>query len=204
MNYLAHFHLAAAVAERSSRDVESLLVGALLGDYVKGPLRGDWPEAWEEGIRLHRRIDALTDSHPVVGGCLAEFPVEFRRYGGIALDVCFDHFLLDRWADYALAEGIEVQAFAHHCYRTLGAHSEAFPAAARRQLDFISEHNVLCVLRDWPVVAQMLARISRRLKRQNPLRDCAAVLEPRRPAIARCFDQFYPELLDQLTREFAR
>ena len=202
MNYLAHFHLAAAVADRSGRNAEALLVGALLGDYVKGPLRGDWPEGWEEGIRLHRRIDVLTDSHPLVGDCLADFPADFRRYGGIALDVCFDHFLLDRWADYALPEGSEVQAFARHCYGTLGAHSETFPAAAQRQFDFIREHNVLCVLRDWPVVAQMLARISLRLKRKNPLRDCAGVLDAQRPAIARCFDQLYPQLLEQLTQEF--
>ncbi len=203
MNYLAHFHLAAVVARQGGYDDEALLVGALLGDYIKGPLRGDWPAEWEVGIRLHRRIDALTDGHPLVSECLAGFPSEFRRYGGIALDVCFDHFLLDRWSDHALDNAPTAAQFAGECYRVLGAKREHFPVAAQRQLAFLTEHNVLCILRDWTMAAQMLARISRRLKRQNPLGDCAAVLDAQRPAIARCFDQLYPRLLEQLPQEFA-
>ena len=55
MNYLAHFHLAARLASERGEEGDGLLIGALLGDYVKGPLRGDYPDDWEEGIRLHRR-----------------------------------------------------------------------------------------------------------------------------------------------------
>mgnify|MGYP003629303282 FL=1 len=68
MNYLAHFHLAQQLASRCGLDErdamqQGLLIGGLLGDFVKGPLRGNYPATWEVGIRLHRRIDALTDSH---------------------------------------------------------------------------------------------------------------------------------------------
>ena len=53
MNYLAHLHLGG--------DRPAQLLGSLYGDFVKGPLAGQWPAEIEAGIRLHRRIDAFTD-----------------------------------------------------------------------------------------------------------------------------------------------
>ena len=56
MNYLAHFHL--------SHGNDDWMTGALLGDFVKGPLKGERSKALEQGILLHRKIDAFTDRHP--------------------------------------------------------------------------------------------------------------------------------------------
>jgi hypothetical protein len=58
MNYLAHLHLGGAQPAQ--------LLGSLYGDFVKGPLEGRFPEPVEAAIRLHRRIDAYTDAHPLV------------------------------------------------------------------------------------------------------------------------------------------
>ena len=52
MNYLAHFHLAG--------EQPAMIKGALLGDFVKGPLRGQFDAATERGIELHRNIDAFS------------------------------------------------------------------------------------------------------------------------------------------------
>ena len=52
MNYLAHSHLAARLASERGEEGDGLLIGALLGDHVKGPLRGEYPDDVEEGIRL--------------------------------------------------------------------------------------------------------------------------------------------------------
>ena len=57
MNYLAHLHLGGSQPAQ--------LLGSLYGDFVKGPLNGRWPAQIEAAIRLHRRIDAFTDSHPL-------------------------------------------------------------------------------------------------------------------------------------------
>ena len=45
MNYLAHFHLAGSD--------NGLIVGALLGDYVKGPLTEQYSAEFLNGIILH-------------------------------------------------------------------------------------------------------------------------------------------------------
>ncbi|MGA2151478.1 MAG: DUF479 domain-containing protein, partial [Geobacteraceae bacterium] len=51
MNFLAHLYL--------SGDDPELLVGNLLGDFVKGRLSGNFPDGIERGIELHRRIDSF-------------------------------------------------------------------------------------------------------------------------------------------------
>jgi hypothetical protein len=56
MNFLAHLHLAAHTG--------SSLTGNLLGDFIKGPLPTGLADHFDEGIWLHRKIDAFTDAHP--------------------------------------------------------------------------------------------------------------------------------------------
>ncbi len=79
MNYLAHLHLG---GHRPAQ-----LLGSLYGDFVKGPLPGRFPAELEAAIRLHRSIDAFTDSHPLIKASIARFPLQRRRYAGIMLDV---------------------------------------------------------------------------------------------------------------------
>ncbi len=204
MNYLAHFHLAELVGQRRGEGGDALLIGALLGDHVKGPLRGDYPADWEEGIRLHRRIDALTDRDPATSACLRGFPDPFRRYAGIALDVCFDHFLSQHWQrDWGALTSPELPVFSRDCYARLEQASAAFPLSAKRQSRFLADYNVLCSLQDWHNIHRTLARIARRLRRDNPLSDSAAVLAAQREQIEQCFLELYPRLIDQLYSEFS-
>lgn len=89
MNYLAHLHLGGQRPEE--------LLGSLYGDFVKGPLQGEFRPGIESGIQLHRSIDAFTDAHPLVGQALSRFTHTRRRYAGIVLDVFFDHCLARDW-----------------------------------------------------------------------------------------------------------
>ena len=66
MNYLAHLHLGGQEPQQ--------LLGSLYGDCVKGTFLGDFSAQAEEAIRLHRRIDAFTDSHPLVSRALGAIP----------------------------------------------------------------------------------------------------------------------------------
>ncbi len=55
VNFLAHFHLA--------WPDQHLVLGGLEGDFHKGGLPGTLPAALQDGVALHRAIDAYTDSH---------------------------------------------------------------------------------------------------------------------------------------------
>ncbi|MGJ8685873.1 MAG: ACP phosphodiesterase [Spongiibacteraceae bacterium] len=200
MNYLAHFQIAHSLAPNSEpAETAGLLIGALLGDFIKGPLKGDLPQHWETGIRLHRRIDALTDSHQLVSDCLGLLPPHYRRFGGIMLDVCFDHILSEHWASY---HSEPLSEFNQRCYQTVLQEKTHYPAAAQRQIRILAEHDVLGQMSDWRVIERMLSRIGDRFKVATPLGECGPTLAANLPAIQKCFIALYPQLHQQLAHEF--
>ena len=79
MNYLAHFHLAG--------EQPAMIRGALLGDFVKGPLRGQFDAITERGIELHRKIDAFSGRADDIRIASQALAPELRRYAGIITDV---------------------------------------------------------------------------------------------------------------------
>ena len=81
-----------------------MIAGALLGDFVKGPLCGDYPPDLEQGIRLPRRIDAFCDSDRSLSEARRQLPGELQRYSGIVTDVVFDHHLSLHWRRYHPAD----------------------------------------------------------------------------------------------------
>src|SRR5262245_27221828 len=93
MNFLAHVYLAGGSDE--------LLIGSVLGDCVKGSDLTKFSEAVGAGIRLHRRIDAFSDTHPVVGASKRRIGEANRRYAGPLVDLFYDHFLAASWHRYA-------------------------------------------------------------------------------------------------------
>ena len=58
MNFLAHLYL--------SGNDENIMIGNFIGDHVKGNNFLKYDESIIFGIKLHRMIDAFTDSHPLV------------------------------------------------------------------------------------------------------------------------------------------
>ena len=182
MNYLAHLHLG------GSQPGE--LLGSLYGDFVKGPLQGRWPADIEAGIRLHRQIDAYTDSHPLVLQAKQRFPSERRRYAGILVDLFFDHCLAAHWHDYA---DEPLQLFTARVYQVLHEEAElpgklAFIAPRMAAQDWLGSY------RDFAVMEQVVAGMSRRLSRPEGLAGGVAELEQLYLPLQQDFRDFYPQL----------
>ncbi|MDR3418741.1 MAG: ACP phosphodiesterase [Nevskia sp.] len=120
MNYLAHLWL--------TEQAGLPLAGAVLGDMVHGRLDGHFPRELERSIRLHRRVDVVTDAHPLVAAARTRFGPGARRYAGIVLDVVYDHCLARDWQRYhpqSLAE------FARAAATAVCAEREGFVLAGR-------------------------------------------------------------------------
>jgi acyl carrier protein phosphodiesterase len=184
MNYLAHFHLAQAS--------DAGLLGALLGEYVKGPLQGAWPSAWEEGIRLHRRIDAFSDRHSSRLQFAEAVPAEYRRYAGIVFDVYCDHLLSLHWQHF---ERQPLPDFAARVYALLERHMAQLPPPAARMARRLIEYDVLCIYHEWDTVSGALARIGERFVRANPLARAGDELGVYLPLAERLFLDLYPALV---------
>jgi acyl carrier protein phosphodiesterase len=184
MNYLAHFQLA--------QDSDAGLLGALLGEYVKGPLRGAWPSAWEQGIRLHRRIDAFSDGHGSRLLFAEAVPAEYRRYAGIVFDVYCDHLLSLHWSRF---EPQPLPIFAARVYALLERHMAQLSPPAARMARRLIEYDVLCIYHEWKTVSGSLARIGERFARANPLARAGNELEEYLPLAERLFLDLYPALI---------
>ena len=184
MNFLAHFHLAWPDA--------GLVAGGLEGDYHKGVLRGELPQALERGIKLHRAIDAYTDNHPVIQQLRRDLPSEIRRYAGILVDLSFDHYLSRHWAEFS---DIPLTDFNRQVYRTLLEQQRTLSADAQSMLARLLEHDILNLYISWETVPATAQRIGQRFKRGNPFLEIDRTLSPARDTLEQAFLNFYPELL---------
>jgi acyl carrier protein phosphodiesterase len=182
MNYLAHLHLGG--------DAPAQLLGSLYGDFVKGPLAGQWPADIEAAIRVHRRIDAFTDSHPLQAQARSRFPSAQRRYAGIVLDVFFDHCLALNWADYAHEP---LPHFTGRVYRVLAAEPR-LPERLAQIAPRMAAQDWLGSYREFAVLEQVLIAIDQRLSRPGQLLGCLDALHQLYTPLYEDFQQFYPQL----------
>lgn len=182
MNYLAHLHLGG--------DQPAQLLGSLYGDFVKGPLRGQWPADIEAAILLHRRIDVFTDSHPLVAQAKARFPQARRRYAGIIIDIFFDHCLARDWAIYATEP---LGQFSGRVYQVLQAESQ-LPERLAQLVPRMSAQDWLGSYRDFAVLELVLEGMQRRLSRAGVLDGAQAELAQLYEPLLGDFREFYPQL----------
>jgi acyl carrier protein phosphodiesterase len=185
VNFLAHIFL----AQHSDR----AMVGALLGDFVKGDDGDRYPPEIAREIRLHRQIDRYTDSHPVVRAGLALFPEGRRRFAGIILDIFYDHRLSRRWDVYSV---LDREEFIARFYRALDAHMDLLPGRLAEIAPYIIGQDWLGSYYDYAGVEATVRRVSKRLSRQGDrMRAGLEDLRMNRDALAEGFDRFFPDLI---------
>ena len=189
MNYLAHLHLGGAEPEQ--------LLGSLYGDFVKGRLKGMWPEPVEQAIWLHRRIDVFTDQHAIVERAKARFTQTQRRYSGILVDVFFDHCLACHWGQYA---NEPLPQFTQKVYQTL-THTPNLPESLARIAPHMVKHDWLGSYKEFAILDQVISGIAKRLSRPDALALGFAQMQELYAVLNQDFAHFYPELMAFAARE---
>jgi acyl carrier protein phosphodiesterase len=185
MNYLAHLYL----AEQSDEG----LLGSLLGDFVKGRLDDRYSETVRRGIALHRAIDSFTDAHPRHLESRNRIGEARRRYAGIIIDVCYDHF----YSRESLA------GFSERVYDVLREYRDELPGRLQRIAPHMIADDWLSSYAELANVGRALDGISRRITRSNPLAGALAEIEANYPALEGDFQRFFPELEAQAERILA-
>ncbi len=193
MNFLAHLHLAAHTG--------SSLTGNLLGDFIKGPLPTGLADHFDEGIWLHRKIDAFTDAHPAHRAAVASFAPPWRRFGGIVVDMLYDHWLSQHWQRFSAAP---LPRFLAQSYGQLLADHQHLPDGLPMALKRMAEQDWLASYQHREGLGQALDGIGRRLRRPLLLGEALHTLdEGRWRESERGFLRFYPELMDFCERQIA-
>lgn len=182
MNYLAHLFLA--------KPGDDALVGNLLGDFVKGPLE-EAPDRYRDGIALHRAIDEFTDDHPRVRESRRRISAERRRFAGIIVDMCYDHFLARSWERFT---DVPLPEFSARVYGLLQERVDHLPARLQFALPHMEREDWLASYRDPEGIALALDRMSRRSKRSGRLVGAGAELLAQYAGLERDFESFFPEL----------
>jgi len=184
MNWLAHLLL--------SEPTPAFRLGGILPDLVSAPLLAGMPSEFQRGIQRHRQIDAYTDSHAIFRRSVQRLNPPFRRFGGIIMDVFYDHFLSRDWQSFS---GTPLTEFASEFYASFESHRADIPPDAYARLEQMQAGDWLCSYGDISGVAQVLQRISSRLRRPVDLAPSISILEHDYNSLHTDFAAFFPELL---------
>ena len=195
MNFLAHLHVADPTPE--SR------LGNLLGDFVRGLPDDDRfsDEIWH-AIKMHRHVDAFTDADPAWKRSRDRLSKPLRRFGGIVIDVFYDHFLIRNWANYE--PNLSVELFVDECHCDLESVSHLAPAEARNIFKRMESEGWLLSYESAAGIEHALDRISRRSKVLKPVRESFPDFEKHFEGLESDFLEFYPRLLDFVDSKWRR
>ena len=182
MNFLAHAHLADITG--------SSITANLLGDFTKGVDVRQFNQQWQSGIKLHRKIDVFTDSHPEIKQCRIELG-ELRRYGGIIVDIIADHIIAKNFQQLSDETLLD---FSTRVYRELEQNYAALPQRFQTVSQRMVSSNWFVSYQHLPKIELALARTAGRLSNNPPLAKGLAWYQANPVTIEERLLTFYREL----------
>jgi acyl carrier protein phosphodiesterase len=171
-------------------------VGNLLGDFARGVEVQALPEAVQAGLQNHRAIDRYTDSHPIILELKNSFSPRRRRFAGIALDVYFDHLLMNHWSVFDSRPIDEViQVF---YARMLEGQALMPNARMRNTTRRMVEYDWFGSYSEIDSIADALDRIASRIRFENQFANAIEDIEHNRESLQRGFLAYFPQLVEHV------
>lgn len=183
MNFLAHAYLSFGNAET--------LVGNMIADLVKGRQIDVYPLNIQQGIHIHRKIDAFTDSHPVTLKTMEIFRPSVAKYAGAFLDVAYDHFL-------ALSEVYEPEggweSFTQRCYLQISEYGEILPSKFCTMFMYMKNEDWLYNYRNEWLIEKSFFRLKQRAVYLDDNAPAFESFKLHYEELRESFESFFPEL----------
>ena len=198
MNFLAHCVLG-VLADDTGAD--GLIAGAIVGDLWKGAVPGRWPATIQSGVRLHRRIDAISNRHPAIRVSCDRFPAALRRLAPILVDIHADLSLAHRWADHV---PVQRDPFTRRCNTVIGdwrTWELDLAEPAERFLDYMVSNDLLNAYAGWEGVEVCIRGMARRLRRPDLVDAAVDACRSLSGLLTDDFDAYFPDLLSE-ARQF--
>lgn len=158
MNFLAHALLAG--------DDPALIVGGVVGDWIKGHLPGTLPADLARGVALHRAIDTFAETNPHFCRSRSRISKERRRYAGVLVDIFYDHLLAHHWADI---HHQPLNDFCDSVYDMIRTRLHDLPPDSHLAMNMMAHEHWLSSYASMESIADVLQRMSRRVRQPNPL-----------------------------------
>jgi acyl carrier protein phosphodiesterase len=193
MNFLAHLFLSGPPGAARYAD---LLLGNFIADSVPGRQLENYSPDVQAGIRLHRAIDTFTDQHPVVRRSTQRLrQAGYGKYAGVISDMFLDHFLARNFAGFS-AESLP--AFARRVYGLLQARQAEMPPRVQHMLGYMVPHNWLLGYAETEGIGRALSGLSRRASPGSGMETAATELRANYGAYEADFQEFFPQLQQQV------
>lgn len=189
MNFLAHLHL----ADGDPGD----MTGGIAADFVRNP---DLPQLAPDvlrGVMLHRAVDGFTDRNPITLRSISRIAKEFGWFGGIVIDIYYDHILARDWLTYT---DEPLSDFAARSYQVLEDRHGTLPGDARDFIRKFIDQDRLNRYATLDGIEDTLARVSQVIAVRIPNRamwlpNAMPLLVKLDAELAHDFHSFYPELM---------
>ncbi len=185
MNFLAHLYIA-----DTNNDS---LIGHLLGDFVKGRAFLSFEPDIRDAILFHRRIDTFSDTHAVTRVSRNRISQQRRRFAGVIIDVCYDHFLTRHWNRYTSEP---LAGFCQRVYAQLERDPKREMADIQPVLNSMIAYDWLGGYRHLQNLSIVLDRIAGRLSRGERFMGGIVEIESNYRQLEADFLSFFPDLLD--------
>lgn len=183
MNFLAHCHIAHVT--------KTSMLGNLLGDFAKGPVSSlPYSDDIKLGIELHRAVDSYTDKHEYTLELKSKLG-QWRRFGGIILDVFYDHQLA---VQFEQVEELALPQFSAMCYQQMTEVPTACPDRFKRVVTSMSEMDWLSGYAELNNIERALSGISQRLSNKYDLTTSIEWYEDHQDLFSNSFLRFYGDL----------
>lgn len=183
MNHLAHLFLAP--------DSPEARVGSVLGDFTRGVDVQSLPYSVRLGVRHHLSVDSFTDKHPDVLASKRLFSAQRRRFSGIALDVLYDHFLLQHWSEFT---DTDQNTFIRTVYAELQTNENLMSPDMAKTTRHLVAHDWFGSYRDLDNIGYALDRIATRIRFQNSFAGIIEEIRPLHSELEERFLSFFPDL----------
>lgn len=190
MNYLGHLLV--------SGKEPLVIVGNFMADAVKGRDLSAWSPGLQEGIRMHRRIDSYTDSHPLTLRGRERLRDHCGKYAGVALDLFYDHALAANWNELRKEP---LADFARRMYTLLQAHAHLMPDRTQVMLGYMVRNDWLTSYARMGGIGRALAGLASRVPGGEVLRGAEEVLLDHRDLFVEECLRFIGDLEKHLAHE---
>jgi acyl carrier protein phosphodiesterase len=163
-----------------------LLVGNFMGDFVKGPLDDTYPPRIRQGLLLHRKIDSFAQRDANFQSSRLRLSPEFGLYRGVLVDLFYDHFLAKEWDSWS---GTPFPEYLSWARSVIEKRLVIMPRKLRDFVPVIFEE-LLPSYKSTAGTEAALTRMSRRVRRPNPLAEGGGELTRHYEELKTDFERF--------------
>ncbi|MFD0994038.1 ACP phosphodiesterase [Tenacibaculum geojense] len=176
------------------------MMGNFFADHVRGNRFQHFPEAIQQGILLHRKIDTFTDNHEIVRISKRRLHERYGHYDGVIIDIFYDHFLAKNWSSYSQ---IPLAVFVKNVYQLLQKHFSILPKKTQELLPYMIQYDWLYNYQFEKGIDQVLQGMNRRTKGKSQMHLAIEDLQLLNTELENDFLTFFKDLKNYTSNELA-